>query len=805
MHDLRFALRSLARRPGFTLIALLTLALGLGANVAIFSVVQGVVLRPLPYTDADRLVRLEPDSLFPSSLEEALYLEDHSQTLDGVAAWGRALFLLETDDAPPEELRGAVVDPGHFEVLGAPPALGRGFEARDGQIGADPVVILSYELWQRRFGGDESVVGRQVQFSGRARTVVGVVGSDHQRIEEDWQVWAPMVRDVESFGNRPLAINARLADGVSTRAAQHELRTLWARRWAEQGSGASEDKIAAVTVVPLRDWLLGDADLRLMLLLGAVGLVLLIACINVANLLLARGGSRRHELSVRAALGAGRGRLVRLLVVESLVLGTAGGALGLVLGASLLRLGLPHLPADLPRAGGIGLDETVFLFAAVASLLASVLFGLLPAWRSVLGSSERKDELRSRGFGRGSWVGPTLVASEVALALTVVVVAGLLTKSFTQLDRVDPGFTAEGVVALRPSPPPARYDSPEMIVEYYRQVMDAVSAVPGVERVGAIPFLPMTSGGAWSRYRTDATRAATGDLPGTSMRVVTPDYFATMGIARLAGRAFDPQDDSDAPPVVVVNRTLAQSAWPGAASWDEVVGKTLFLGGEESTPLQVVGVVGDVRQSRLGEPAFAEVYLPFAQDPWSRMYVAARLAKGADPSRRAEVLPAQIFPAVREAVLSVDRNVAVSAAIHLDDVVGATSAGAGFLAALLSAFGILALVLGAIGVYGVMAQGVLARRRELGIRMALGAQRSDVLRGTLARGLRPVAVGLALGAAGSVGAGRFLDGLLFEVATGDPGVLAASAAILTVAAWLAVLGPARRASRVDPMVVLREE
>lgn len=795
LHDVRFALRSLARRPGFAVIALVTLTLGLGANVAIFSVVQSVVLRPLPYADAERLVRLQPDSLFPSSLDEALYLDENARTLDGVAAWGRALFLLETGDAPPEELRGAIVDPLHFSVLGAPPALGRGFEVADGFEGAEPVVILGHQLFQRRFGGDESVVGRQVQFSGRARTVVGVLGEDHQRIEEDWQVWAPMTRNAEAFGDRPLAINARLADGVSLAAAQDEVRTQMGRFWNTRGREVSEADVASVSVVPLRDWLLGDADLRLMLLLAAVGLVLLIACINVANLLLARGGARRQELSVRAALGAGRARIVRLLLTESLVLGGVGGALGLAFGALLLRLGLPFLPADLPRADGIGLDPSVFLFAAAVSLGASVLFGLLPAWRSA------RHSLRSRDFGGSSWVGSALVAGEVALALTVVVVAGLMTKSFLRLDSVDPGFVAEGVVAVRPSPPSERYDTDEKVIAYYEQVMERIEAVPGVERVGAIPFLPMTSGGAWSRYRTDATRAAGfgsegGDLPGTSLRPVTPDYFAAMEISRLAGRSFTAQDDGDAPQVVVVNRTLAESAWPGLSP-DEAVGQTLFLGGEEPTAVEVVGVVDDVRQSRLGEPAFAESYLPFAQGPWRRMYLAARVDPSVDPSSRAN--------AVREAVLSVDRNVAVSGALLLDETVGATSAGTGFVAGLLSAFGLLALTLGAVGVYGVTVQTVLARRRELGIRMALGARRADVLRGTLGRGLRPVVAGLVLGAAGALAAGRFVEGLLFEVATTDAAVLALGAAVLLAAASLALFGPARRASRVDPMVALREE
>ncbi|MDA8016615.1 MAG: ADOP family duplicated permease [Thermoanaerobaculia bacterium] len=794
LHDVRFACRSLARRPGFTIIALVTLTLGLGANVAIFSVVQGVVLRPLPYTDAERLVRLQPDSLFPSNLEEALYLDEHAPTLAGVAAWGRSLFLLETDDSPPEELRGAVVDPHHFLVLGAPPALGRGFESRDGLEGAEPVVVLGYELWQRRFGGEESVVGQQVQLSGRARTVVGILGPHHQRIEEDWQVWAPMVRDVASFGGRPLAINARLADGASLGLAQDEVRTLMARFWTERGREVSAAHVASVALVPLRTWLLGDADVRLMLLLAAVGLVLLIACLNVANLLLARGGSRRQELSVRAALGAERGRLVHLLVTESLVLGVVGGGLGLVLGAGLLRLGLPHLPADLPRTAEIGLDAGVFAFAALVSLLASALFGLLPAWRS----SEGVSELRSRGFGGRSWLGSALVAGEVALALTVVVVAGLMTKSFLQLERVDPGFDAEGVIAVRPSPPSDRYDSPEKIVEYYRLVTDRVAAVPDVEQVGAIPFLPMTPGGAWAMYRTDDTRAipADGDLPGTSMRVVTEDYFETMGVSRLAGRSFEPQDAAGLP-VVVVNQTLAEAAWPRLGTLEEVVGRTLFLGRDEPTALEVVGVVGDVRQSRLDEPAFAEAYMPFSQNPWRRMYVAARLMEDVDPSSRAA--------AVRDAVLSVDRDVAVSAVVPVKELVGATSAGAAFLAALLSAFGMLALILGVVGVYGVTVQAVLGRRRETGIRMALGARRVDVLRGIIVRGLRPVAVGLVLGAVGALSAGRFVRGLLFEVVAADTAVLTASVVTLAVAAGMALVMPAYKASRTDPMVTLREE
>ncbi len=792
LQDLHYALRGLAHRPGLSLVVILTLALGIGAGTAIFSVVNAVVLDELPYQRPDDLIRLMPDQAFPIGKAAALYLQEHSKSFE-MAAWGRSLFPL-SGQGEPEDARGAVVFDNHFSVLGAPPALGRGFLPADAQPGAAKVAILSHELWVRRFGSDPSIVGRSILIGDAPHQVAGVMGADHQPIEEDWLLWVPADREPQS--HLAMAANGRLRAGFTIAQAEQELKRLLPQFWKEsRGYQATAEDLSALRVVPLRNWILGDHEAWLMALLGAVVFVLLIVCANVANLLLALGNSRRQEMGVRLALGAARGRLIRQLLTESALLGIVGGAAGLLAAAWAVGAGVALLPPQIPRSHNIQIDAAVLGFGLTVSLVSALLFGIAPALRCTsrsitwqINSAARTltSSAKRLRFNQG------LVAAEVALSVVLVAGAGLMLRSLWALQQVDPGFNPQGVVIMRPAPPRSRYPNQESVYEYYRQASRAINRIPQVREVGQIQFLPMTSGGWWASYRRAGhTLPAGQDPPSTSLRVVSPRYFAALQVSLLKGRTFTDRDNLQAQQVAVVNRTLARQGWPG----EDPVGQSLLLGRDDPFQVTVVGVVEDVRQSSLRTESHPEAYLPFAQQFWPRMYYAVRVDGPAE----------EMVSAVQDAIWSVDRQVSLSGVGLLEDAVNRTFADSRFLAVLLSVFGMVALLLGAVGVYGVMFYLVSQRTRELGIRIALGAASRHLLGSTVIRGMIPVLLGLAAGLPGALACASLLGEALFQVTATDPATYLAVPLLLSAVAVLALYLPARRASRVDPVMVLRGE
>jgi predicted permease len=791
LNDISFALRGLISRPGFSVVALLTLALGVGASTAIFSVVNGVVLRPLPYHDPGRIARVHPDDLFMSN-GMATYLAEQATSFETLAMWGRRTILLTGGDNP-EEYRGGVVSTSHFDMLGVQPMLGRGFLTTENTEGADQVLILSHHLWTVRFGADPDIVGRELSLAGTPHTVIGVMGPQHLPIESDWQAWVPMNMDPDHWHRRSgTALNGRLRAGVTLEQAGAEMRRLTLAYSDIRGWGLTEDDVRESRVVPVREWMLGDPGQSLTLLLGAVGFVLLIACANVANLLLAQGSARRHEITVRLALGAKRGRVLRQLLTENLVLGLLGGGLGVVVALAGFRSSLAYLPADIPRVQTLSIDGTVLAFGLGLSLVSAMLFGVVPALRAtgVSLATSLKDAGPAAGVSRARFsLNRGLVVAEVAGSVMLLIGAALMIRSFVRLQRVDPGFAAAGVVTVRPRLHGPRYQDDEAVLQYHRDVHAALAATPAVLAVGGINILPMTSGGAWTSYQPpDRPGDPEDQAESASYRIVSPGYLAAMGIPVVAGRPFDAGDRADAPPVILINQTLAREAWPD----DDPVGRELQLQGEPA-PFTVVGVVGDVRQSDVQTVVYAEVYLPLEQSPARRFRYAIRVDGDAGA----------LLGTVRQVFRSVDSSLPLIGLWAMDDVVDRTVADERFLTVVLGAFGLVALCLGAIGVYGVMSYIVSRETREIGIRMALGARAKNVLYNSLEKALVPVAAGVVLGLAGALLTARVLESFLFEISSVDPLSFMAAPVILGILALLGAYVPARRASRVDPIQVLR--
>ena len=793
--DVRLALRGLRRNPEFTAAAIVILALGIGANVAMFSVLHSVVLRPLPYHAPDRLIQLWPTQNFNITLADMVEAGMPSvSAASGLSIWSLTL----TGDGEPEQLQAGYVDTNHFNLLGVPPLLGRGFLPEERDPGRGDVVILSYDFWQRRFGGDLQIIGKTLRIEGRdhdIRRVVGVMPPDYREVRLDPDVWVPLQLPLGTdFANDSTWyvnwVVARLAPDATLERADTEMRAV-ARRLREDYAGFfDEEAVAAASVRPLEEMITGEVAGTLWLLLSAVGLVLLIACANLSNLLLARAVGRTRDAAVRAALGASRARLLRQQLTESIMLATLGGLTALPLAALLLAYLRSRAPADLPRSDAIGLHVPVLLFALAVSLLTAAAIGLIPALRASDGGIQRR--LRSGGRwspGGGHRLNRTLVAAEVALAMVLVTAGSLAVKGFMGLRSTDPGFRPEGVSVVEAVRPLGGSGNSE--VAFYEEALDRLGRLPGVERVGAIHLLPLTPDN-WSfpylaeGHEPDPQRP----LPSANFRVVAGDYFRTVGVALLAGRALTEADRKDSAPVGLINQTMARELWPG----EDPIGKEIRIFG--NVPFTVVGVVGDVRQHGLDTQPFPEMYVPKSQWRWAvgRMYLMVR-SSGAPP----------VAAALREAVWSVDPGVPIPSVQPLGQVVAGSVADARFFASLLAGFALLALILGGVGVYGVAAHVTRARLPDYGIRLALGAAPSRVVRHVLSDGLRPVALGLGLGLAGSLATGHLLGQLLYGVEPYDPSVYAGVALVVIAAGALATWLPARRAARVDPMEMLRVE
>lgn len=796
--DVRFAVRSFRREPGFTTIAVATLALGIGAAVAIFTVVNTVLLRPLPYPTHERLVQVAPSVNFNIALSREVAAATPSlAAASGLSLWTMTL----TGDGDAARLTGQAVGSDFFRVVGVQPALGRPFRADEQEPGTSGVVILSWSTWTTRYGADPAVIGRRIHVEGgnhRDREVIGVMPRGFAppltARPDEVAFWIPLslaagrtvATDSTWYVNQVVGL---LAEGGSAETATAEVRAALAGVREEHGALIGEEHVRQAAVVPLRDSMVGDTRTTLLMLQGAVVLVLLLACANLANLLLARGDRRRQELAARAALGGTRARLVRELLTEGAVLAALGAAAGLVLADVLLQLLRVADASGLPRAAELAMDGRVVGFAVAVAALAVLAFALLPALRATRGdlrpdvAAAGRPQGRTRGSRR---IGAVLIAAEVALALTLVAGAGLLLQSVRTLRAVDPGMRTEGVLSLEVTLPPAEYDGNRPRA-FFALLHERLAALPGVESVGAIHLLPFTGSNWGFPYLAEGHAPPSGaPLPAANFRIATPGYFETVSMPVLAGRTFDGTDVADGS-ALVINRAMAEQLWPG----EDAVGREIRIFG--SMPARVVGVVGDVHQHALDQAPLPEMYRPLSQ--WHVTTMVVMLRTSGDPRRLAD--------AARAVVRDIDPHVPAEARA-LAEVLDDSMTQRRFFARTLTFFGLLALALGSVGVYGVMSYATSARLPEFGVRMALGASERQVLGTSLRSAMLPVAVGVAAGVLGALATTRLLESLLFGVQPDDPRVLLASAGVLAAVSMLASFWPALRATRAEPMRILRD-
>jgi putative ABC transport system permease protein len=796
--DIVFGLQLLRKHPAFTLVAVLTLALGIGANTAVFSVVNTVLMRPLPYTDAERIVvafeKRPKQNRLKNEVTAAEFFEwrNNATSFESVAANSMEEFTLTGVEASAVMI-GRRVSQQFFGVMGRQPMLGRVFTAAEDQPGGEKTAIISHALWQRQFGGSPDALGKTVLLNSQSYAVVGVMPSDFDRPSE---VWVPLALDeakARAVNNHYLYVTTRLKPGVTLAQAQVEMDTIASR--IEQAAPATNTG-HGVNLVPLREQLIGSVRPTLLILLGVVGLVLLIACANLANLLLARNTARQKELALRAALGASRPRLIRQLLTESVVLSLLGGGAGLLVAVWVVKGVLAKLNGriPIPRLDEVQTDSRVLLFAFGVSLATGVFFGLLPALRA--SKTDLQEMLKEGGRGgtggaRASRMRGLLVVSEVALALMLLIGAGLLIKNFLQLRYVNPGFDAANALTMKVSLPAARYAQPEQQVAFYNQLIERARNMPGVEAAGAVLNLPL-SGASMSRnfFIEGRPAAAPGEEPNALVNITSPDYFRAMGIPLVKGRNFGPEDTKQAPPVMLVNEAMARRFWPS----QDAIGQRIQLG--QGLPfVTVVGVVGDVKQSGLSTESRPEMYFSLLRSGGAAMSLVVR-AKGDT---------APLVGLLRGAVRELEPSQPIVSIQPVGEVVASTVAGQRVYSILLGCFAALALALACFGLYGVMSYNVTQRTHEIGIHMALGAKSRDILWLIIRQGMLPVLIGTVLGIAAAVALTRLLSTWLFGLNWADPAMYAGISILLTVVALLASYVPARRAARVDPMVALRYE
>ena len=795
------SLRSLARDPGFALLAVGTLALGIGASVATFSILYGATLRPLPYPEPDRLVVVWPELNFNNAMVRGVREAVPAlESVAGVGRWGLSL----SGEGRPLDVQSDRVTPGYLGMLGARPIRGRLLLPEDSEPDAEPVVVVSHRFWRDALGADPGVVGRQIRLDGAdatTRTVVGVLEAAFRSPVLEPDVWIPF-RDNAALGvgeDNTWFVNdrvARLAPGATIAQAEEQLRRYAADVQRQVPSIIAEEDARLASVQSLQSYLVRSVRTALWVTLAVVGMVLLIACANVANLLLARGEARRHALTVRMALGAGRRGILRLLLVESAVLGALGGFLGTLLGTGLLRVVVGLAPPDFPRLGELGVDPVILGFAVLVTMGATLVAGLAPSLRvSRVDMTAQLGGSRGRAARRRSRVSEALIGVEVALAMVVAVGSGLMLRSLQQLMAVDTGLDGGRVVVMGTAPPAWRYTDDVAFERYYTDVLSRVAAVPGVESVGAINLLPGTSNNWSFPTHVEGVEVAQDEpVPSVNFRVVRPGYFGTVGVPVLRGRAFDESDGFDTEPVALVNQAFVDRFWPDG----DPLGRMVRWFSRDAAGHRVVGVVGDVRQHGMGRDAMPELYVVDAQLDWEvSLWIMARIVDGSPPLSHAESL--------RSALWSVDPDVPISGMNTLERVYGESAASTRFLATILTAFGILSLLLCASGVLGVTSFSVGQRTSEFGVRMALGSTRSRVLGQALGTPLIPGVVGTVVGGGLALWGGRVLEGSLFQVRPTDPVTFAGVAGALLLVALFAALLPAWRASRVDPVRALTHE
>ncbi|HJR05678.1 MAG TPA: ABC transporter permease [Pyrinomonadaceae bacterium] len=805
--DLRYGLRMMLKNPGFTVVAVLALALGIGANSAIFSVVNTVLLRPLPYRDPERLVMIWEDDTkggYPRDTPAAAnYIDwrDQSSVFEGMAAMAEQNFNL-TGTGEPEKIEGRRVSANLFSLLGVEPQVGRAFLAEEDQPGRSRVVVISHGLWQRRFGADAKIINQSLTLNGESYTVVGVMPSHFQFPSREDELWVPIAftpEEAASRGRHYLEVVARIKSGVTLEQAQAEMSTIASR--LQQQYPEQNAELGAV-VTPLHEQVVGDIKPALLVLLGAVGFVLLIACANVANLLLARAAVRQKEISIRVALGASRLRLVRQFLTESVLLAVLGGGVGLLLslwGVSLLKA---FIPENISQVEAITIDARVLAFTLLVSLLTGLIFGLAPATQASnlnLNETLKEGGRDSAAGSRGNRIRNLLVVTEVAVSLVLLIGAGLLINSFMRLRNVDPGFRADNLLTMQVELPELKYPEHAQRTNFYNELLRRIEALPGVKSVAVTTNLPLyaqgNSIGVSIEGRPDPAPGQ-GKRPSVTTRVVSPNYFQTMGIALLQGRGFSDQDKVDSPAVAVISETMARRFWPD----QDPTGRRLTSGSPTSTDpndwITVVGVVKDVRQFELISEAKQQMYLS---------YVQADFFAPNDLVVRTDLEPLSLASAVRRAVWEVDKDQPVSKIRTMEEIVSESVARQRFSMLLLGIFATLALVLAAVGIYGVMSYSVAQRTREFGIRMALGAQRSDVLKLAVGQGLKLVLVGIVIGLGAAFVLTRVMSSLLFGVSATDPVTFITISLVLVGVAVLASFVPALRATKIDPMDALRYE
>ena len=805
LQDLRYAIRGLRARPGFTLVCLLILALGIGVNTAVFSVLNGVLLKPLPYSDPDRLVQIwetNPRLDWTNATVAPANLLDWRER--NVSFTGIAYYIGSDGKGPqiddptliiggePERLRGMRVSENFFDVLGVQPALGRLLRAPDGGPAAPRAVVLSDAFWRRRFGADPGVVGRRIEMNGVGVEVAGVLKPDFNVPGADVDYWEPL-RIAEARlrqMRRPhwFRTVARLKPGVTIDQARADMVSVAAeleRQYPETNTQMG------VGLGPLHDWFVGDVRQAMVQVMAAVGLVLLITCTNVASLLLARATARRREIGIRVAIGAGRIRLVRQLLTESFVLAAAAAALGVAVAYGGLALLRRFVPPGVPRLDQVQIDLTVLAFVGLVACVAAVLFGLAPAWHGTrAGGSDALKAGTRVATGEGVALRRALIAAEVALSVVLLAGAGLLVRSLVRLQAVDPGIDPNGALTFRISLPD-RYDDDGKVAGFFADALSRLRALPGVQAAGATARLAL-EGYAWTGDLFIETQP---DVHGRELRhkSVTSGYFAAAGLPLIRGRDFNAGDSAGGLPVVIVNRTLARRYY---GDRDPIGTRIAFSRPAPGTTwFTIVGVAADEKQDALDAEVEPEVYSPHGQDARDRMSVVVRTA----------VDPGGLLPAVKREIAAVDPSIAVYDVRTMTEIVERSLAEERFSTTLLTGFALTALALAAIGLYGVVALGVTERTREIGVRIALGASRADVLALIVSGGVRVVLAGVAIGLVAALLAARAVEGFLFETAPADPLVLASVAMLLVVAGAIASYLPARRATRVDPAVALRAE
>ncbi|MCU1267447.1 MAG: permease [Acidobacteria bacterium] len=794
--DARYAVRMMLKHRSFTFVAVLALALGIGANTAIFSVINAVLLRPLPYQDAGQLVTILHEGSKPVAPANFLDLAKQSQSFAAIAAaqwWEPNL----TGRDQPEHLRGLQLTGEMFRLLGVNPILGRTFHNGEDQTGSDHIVVLSNRHWQRRFGSDAGVIGQQINFDGEGYTIIGVMPPEFQ-FAPFWatraELWTPLnlAARAGDRGGQSLRVFARLKTGVSREQAQAEAATIFRRLEQEY---PETNKGLALSVDPLHEKVVGKTRRALMILFGAVGFVLLIACANVANLMMARASARQKEIAVRTALGASGRRIARQLLTESLMIALIGGAFGLALALLGVKALVAFGPTNLPRVQTISLDGRILLFTLGLSVLTGVLFGLAPVLQTLKGNFNDSLKEGSRGstVGKGrSRARRLLVVSEVALALMLLVGGGLMVRSFARLLSVDPGFNAGNLLTMTISLAGSEHATAPKRIAFFNQLMERIDSLPGVQSASAINHLPL-GGDVWTVPFTIQGQPAPlpGQKQGAVYRIVRPNYFRTMSATLLNGRDFSARDNEASPGVVIVNQQFARRYWPG----EEPLGKRIFVT-DETSPREIVGVVKDLKQDEwTGEPN-AEMYLPHLQQAGPRGLTLVVRSNGD---------PLQLVTAIENQVWAIDKNLPVAEIRSMEEVISEGLEQQRFNMLLLGVFAAVALILAVVGIYAVMSDAVTARTHELGIRMALGAQASDVLRMIVQQGMAPALAGIAVGLFGAFWLTQFMSSLLYEVSATDSLTFIAIPLVLAAVALGACLIPARRATKVDPLVALRYE